>query len=94
MGSFGLMLIACAIISSLSTRDRPVRLGGKRYPGLREYVLLVDTDLKYVIGLFLVSLVVNLYINPFPGMLSYINLTSVAAFLGSLPFCRRMNRLK
>ena len=77
----------------LLTRDRPIHVGGRVYAGLRSYLLFVNTDLKYIIGLFLLSLVINLHFNPFPGLLNYTNLTSIGAFFLSIPFCRRIRKL-
>ena len=74
--------------------DRPFRIGKKKYAGMQEFLLLIDTDLKYVIGVFSLSLIINFYLNPLTGTLNYTNITALVAFLVSLPFCRRMRRLK
>ena len=75
-------------------RDRPMLVGGRKYAGFSYYLLFFDTDLKYVVGLFQLSLTINLYFNPLQGLLNYMNLTSVGAFLLSIPFCKKMNKLE
>lgn len=94
LASLGVMLILCSLVIPYLSRNVSFSVGGKKYAGLREFLLLIDTDLKYVIGLFFLSLILNLYFNPLSGLLNYMNLTSVIAFFLSLPFCRKMSKLE
>ena len=71
-----------------------ILIGKKKYSGIRNYLLLIDTDLKYVMGFFTLSLLLNLYLAPILGTTHYANLSSVGAFLLSIPFCKRMRVLK
>ena len=43
------------------TKDRPFRIARKKYSGVQEFLLLKDTDLKYVIGIFTLSLIISLF---------------------------------
>jgi hypothetical protein len=88
------MLILCPFLLLYFTRDVPVCLGGKKYNGIGEYLLLIDTDLKFVVGIFLLSQLINLYVIPLPGLFNYTNLTAILAFLLSIPFCRKMRKLE
>jgi hypothetical protein len=92
--SLGFTLILCPFLISYLSRGVTLYIEGKKYAGLQQYLLLVDTDLKYIIGLYGLSLLINLYFNPLPGLLNYTNLTVIAAFLLSVPLCKKMNKLK
>lgn len=68
-------------------------IGKKRYAGVRNYLLVVDTDLKYVLGFFTLSLILNLYRSSTLGTY-YIDLSSIVAFLMSIPYCKKMRLIK
>jgi hypothetical protein len=68
-------------------------IGKKRYTGVRSYLLVVDTDLRYVLGFFTLSLILNLYLSSMLGTY-YINLSSIVAFLMSIPYCKKMRLIK
>ncbi len=88
------MIILLPFLMFFLTKDRSMNINGKKYSGFSFYMLLFDTDLKYVLGFFLLSLIINLYFNPLPGLLNYTNLTILGVFLLSIPFCRKINKLK
>jgi len=71
-----------------------ILINKKKYTGVRNYLLLIDTDLKYVIGFFTLSLLLNLYLIPMLGTINYANLSSIAAYLLSIPHCKKMRLLK
>jgi len=90
-GGFGLIL-SPFLMDYVSKTS--ILINKKKYTGVRNYLLLIDTDLKYVIGFFTLSLLLNLYLIPMLGTINYANLSSIAAYLLSIPHCKKMRLLK